>query len=170
LVSTKARDDVFAHTEVSVDFHMQVHFPVSITESHKLELRLGGPWCFYQEFRKPHWLGDLPAAKTPEIAIKAGSILLVPVVVEHSPASGEDSVQIKVEVPGGWRVETGAGTLKLANEKLTELLVEISTPVLSTEQLKTAGAQEVIVRGEMTGKPIGEVRLRVLLKASTLSQ
>src|SRR6266699_2082572 len=30
LVSTKATDDVFAHTEVAVDFHMQVHFPVSI--------------------------------------------------------------------------------------------------------------------------------------------
>jgi len=170
LLPAKAIDDVFAHTEVSVDFQMPVHFPVSITESHKLGLRLGGPWGFYQEFRKPHWLGDLPAAKTPEIAIKAGSTLLVPMLVEHSPASGEAIVQIKVEAPEGWRVESGAGTLKLPNEKLTELRVELLTPALSAEQLKAAGAQEVIVRAEMTGKPIGEVRLRVLLKASALAQ
>ena len=170
LVSTKATDGVFAHTDASVDFHTQVRFPVSITESHKLELRLGGPWGFYREFREPHWLGDLPGAKTPEIAIKAGSPLLVPVVVEHSPASGEDSVQIEVEVPEGWRVESGAGTLKLPNEKLTPLRVEILTTALSAEELKTARAQEVIVRAEMRGKPIGEARLRVLLKASALPQ
>jgi LmbE family N-acetylglucosaminyl deacetylase len=170
LVSTKATDDVFAHTEVSVDFHMQAHFPVSITEGHKLEMRLGGPWGYYQEFRKPHWLGDLAAAKTPEIAIKAGSTLLVPMLVEHSPASGEDTVQIKVAVPEGWRVESGSGTLKLPQEKLTELRVEILTPALSAEELKTARQQEVMVRAEMRGKPIGEARLRVLLKANALPQ
>lgn len=169
LVPGKFTDDVFAGTESSVDFHLQARTAPPASESHHEELRLAGPWGYYAEFRKRHGLSELPVASPPEIAIKAGSAVLVPLVMEHSPASGE-VLEIAADVPQGWRVESGTGLLKLPKEKLTALQVEISTPALSADELKKNAPQEVIVRAKRDGKPAGEVRLRVLLKASALPE
>jgi hypothetical protein len=49
-------------------------------------------------------------------------------------------------------------------------MVEIATPELGKEEMKTVSAQELVVRVSADGKYIGDVRLRVLLKSSALAQ
>jgi hypothetical protein len=48
--------------------------------------------------------------------------------------------------------------------------VEVETPLMSPEELKTAKPQEITVRAEKDGASIGEVKLRVQLQASALPQ
>jgi len=130
---------------------------------------LAGPWSYYREFRRRHGLTDLPEAKMPEIGVKAGLTLSVPIVITHS-AKTDDVVSVTMTAPNGWKVLSGAGRLRLPVENRTALNVEITTPEMSKEELKGAQPVEIVVG--VSGEGIGptEVRLRVLLKASALPQ
>src|ERR1043166_6209907 len=130
---------------------------------------LAGPWLYYQEFRRRHGLTDMLEAKMPEIAVKAGSTLSVPIVIAHSPETG-DEVNVNVSLPAGWKVLNGTGRLRLPAESRTALKVEISTPEMSKEELKGAQPVEVVVGVSGDGSSKSQVRLRVLVKASALPQ
>ncbi|HEY6128593.1 MAG TPA: PIG-L family deacetylase [Candidatus Acidoferrum sp.] len=130
---------------------------------------LAGPWLYYQEFRRRHGLTDMLEAKMPEIAVKAGSTLSVPIVITHSPETG-DEVNVNVSLPAGWKVLNGTGRLRLPAESRTALKVEISTPEMSKEELKGAQPVEVVVGVSGDGSSKSQVRLRVLVKASALPQ
>ncbi len=131
-------------------------------------ITLAGPWGFYEQFNQKHCI-RVPKQKSSEIAIKAGANIYVPVTVTnnvHKP------IELKLEatVPAGWKVVQGVGTFSLSEEAFTDLLVEISTPELSKEQLAKLVAQDVVVRASTEGRSAREVRLKVLLKASSLAQ
>jgi len=160
----KAADDPFAGTEGSVDFHTELRTTIIGRETHRTELRMGGPWDFYRDFRKRHNLESLPYAATPEIAVKSGTTLMIPIIVEHSPAMGASTVKITVETPQGWRVETGAGNFQLPVEKLSAMRVDIAVPTLTREEINSSKPQEIIVHAEMDGKSIGEIKMRVALQ------
>jgi LmbE family N-acetylglucosaminyl deacetylase len=132
-------------------------------------LALGGPWAFYEGFYPVHGLCALPIAKAPEIGIKTGTDLMVPLVVIHEP-SRPLVVNVKASVPEGWKVTGGVGRLQLPAEESTSFPVHIETPTLPVEELKKGKAQEVRVSAEVEGKPIGEVSLRVVLRALGLPQ
>jgi hypothetical protein len=108
-------------------------------------------------------------AKMPEIAVKAGSTLSVPIVITHSPETG-DEVNVNVSLPAGWKVLNGTGRLRLPAESRTALKVEIATPEMSKEELKGAQPVEVVVGVSGDGSSKSQVRLRVLVKASALPQ
>jgi LmbE family N-acetylglucosaminyl deacetylase len=127
---------------------------------------LSGPWLYYQEFRQKHGL-ILPEANLPEIGIKAGSILNVPLVVTHSP---NEAVDVTVTAPNGWKVMSGAGRLLLPAEYKTAVSIEVATPEVAKEELKNAQPAEIVIRVSGGGTPGNQVRLRVLLKASALPQ
>jgi len=133
------------------------------------QLYLGGPWLFYKEFRQAHWVLGLPQPATPEIAVKSGSLLYVPLVVLHKGGIPL-SITIKVAAPEGWKVTSGEGRLLLPAEHQTALRVEIQTPELSADALKTAQPQNVSVQLIVDGKQIGLVQLNVLLGKSGLPQ
>jgi len=130
---------------------------------------LSGSWAYYQEFGRRHGLTGLPEAKMPEIAVKAGSTLSVPIVIAHA-AKTDDVVNVTVTVPNGWKVMNGAGRLRLPAENKTALNVEIATPEMSKQELKSAQPVEIVVRVNAEGNSPSEVGLRVLLKASALPQ
>jgi LmbE family N-acetylglucosaminyl deacetylase len=130
---------------------------------------LAGPWSFYQEFRRRHGLTDAPEAKMPEIAVKAGSTLSVPIVISHSAKTG-DVVNVTVQAPSGWQAMNGAGRLRLPAENRTTLNLEIASPELNKEELKNAKPVDIVVGVIEDGMPPCEVRLRVLLKASALPE
>ncbi len=132
------------------------------------ELSLGGPWGFYEAFR-PKACMHLPAAKEPEIAIKAGTNLMIPISIRHD-ATKPMEISIEVKIPAGWKVVSGEGSFQLPQEDHTDLLVEITTPNLSAEELKKETAKTVAVRVSAGSKPIGEVHLKALLRASALAQ
>jgi hypothetical protein len=94
---------------------------------------------------------------------------MVPLTVFHR--DGEPiEIEITVTAPTGWKVMAGTGKFRLPEESRTDLLVEIATPELTKEELKKVTAQELIVRGSVAGKSIGEVRLMAKLRAGALAQ
>lgn len=135
----------------------------------KNAITLGGPWGYYAAFRVEHNLGDIPVAPEPEIAIKAHSSMYVPIIVHHADA-GPLTVSLRVESPSGWKVISGQGIFSLPVEASTALQVELETPLMSPGELKTAKPQEITVRAEQDGAPIGDVKLRVQLQGSALPQ
>jgi len=131
---------------------------------------IAGPWLYYAYFRGKHQLEGIPFARTPEIAIKAGSLLGVPIVLQHADALVPMRTTFSVEAPAGWKVASGQGEFNLPAEASTELRVEIETPSLAADELKTVQTQEIVVRAATNGKLIGEVHLRVRLRANALPQ
>jgi len=170
MIPARPTDDPFVGIEGSVDYHTELRTTVIGRETHRIELRMGGPWDFYREFRKRHNLEKLPEAATPEIAIKSGTTLMIPLIVEHSPATGANALMISVDVPQGWRVESGAGNFRLPLEKLTSLRVDIAVPALAADEAKAKGTQYVTVLAELEGKPIGDVKLKVQLVSGGVPQ
>jgi hypothetical protein len=105
----------------------------------------------------------------PEIAVKAGSTLSVPIVISHL-AKTSDLVNVTVTAPDGWQAMNGAGRLRLPAENRTTLDLEIASPELNKEELKKAKPVDIVVGVIEDGMPPCEVRLRVLLKASALPE
>ena len=166
-VQTKATDDVFADLNSSLS---PSPAPISpMPPSSRTWLEIGGPWSYYGRFRPLHHLRQPKGPAAPEIAIRAGTSLLIPLTVFHKD-SGPTDVEMAVTVPAGWKVKAGEGKFRLPEENRTALLVEVAPPDLSKEELKKIAPQEVLVRGVVTGKAIGEVRLKVQLKTSALAQ
>jgi LmbE family N-acetylglucosaminyl deacetylase len=176
LVGGKPTDDVFAHLADT---------PEKVVESKRItcgngakansdlpklpRMELGGPWKFYSEFYAAHGLCSLPVATSPEIGIKAGMTLVVPVVVRHDPSKTLEAA-VTVKVPEGWKVKSGAGNVLLPAETSTSFRVEIETPTLSGAELKKETVQEVLVTSESAGQSMGEIRLRAKLVANALPE
>jgi LmbE family N-acetylglucosaminyl deacetylase len=164
---SKPTDDVFANLEgKTADCFLTggLQRPPESTFA-----KLDGPWSFYEEFRKAHCLQNLPVADPSEIGVKSGSLLSVPVTVDHDDKKILD-ITISGEVPQGWKLIGGAGKFLLPAEARTNLCVEIATPTLTEEELKKAKSQPVTVRVEAEGKNVGDIKINVLLKASALPQ
>jgi|HubBroStandDraft_6_1064221.scaffolds.fasta_scaffold01372_9 LmbE family N-acetylglucosaminyl deacetylase len=164
---SKPADDVFANLEgktadcVLAGGLQRPPGAISVT--------LDGPWSFYDKFRKAHCLQNLPVADRPEIGVKSGSLLSVPVTVHRDDKKAME-ITIAAEVPQGWKVTGGAGKFLLPAEVSTNLRVEIDTPTLTEAELKKATPQMVTVKIQENGKSIGEIKINVLLKASALPQ
>jgi LmbE family N-acetylglucosaminyl deacetylase len=133
-----------------------------------VQLSLGGPWHFYEDFRAKSCMRS-PKAKSPEIGVKAGSSLLIPLVIEYAEARTVE-VKIEIDAPAGWKITKGEGEFKLPAGGRADMYVEVATPELGKEELKKATTQEIVVHASSEGKTAGEVRLKVLLRASALAQ
>jgi LmbE family N-acetylglucosaminyl deacetylase len=165
-------DDVFAHIDEkplkAALFHSGALNGQAPFESLP-RIELGGPWQFYAEFNPAHGLNHLPTAKEPEIGIKTGTTLVLPIVVLHDPDKTLP-ITFTVNLPDGWKLSHGGGPFLLPAETSTSLPILIETPTLTAEQLKKAVAQVVTVRVEAEGRAAGGVKLRVLLRANALPE
>jgi LmbE family N-acetylglucosaminyl deacetylase len=162
-------DDVFANLQSEPSRCLEA-YSLFQSSAGQPTVELGGPWNFYGAFRKAHCLGAFPVASPAEIAVKAGTILSVPLVIKHDPAK---TLDVNVELsalPGGWKVVIGAGQFTLPVEASTALRVDLQTPERSPEEMKNAQPVDVRVRVEDGGTLIGEVELKVLLSSSGLPQ
>ena len=130
---------------------------------------IGGPWLFYSAFLRRHGLPVLAALKQPEIAVKTGTTLYVPFVIQHGEEK-DSKATLKVEAPAGWKIIAGQGEFQLPAEPATAMRVDLETPLLSAEELKKLPMQEISVQVQLDGKPAGEVKLNVQLKATALPQ
>ena len=169
IVAGKPTDEVFANLNATMTagHEMDAHNPLACGDD--WTVALGGPWFYYNAFRKEHGLGHLKVAEVPEVAIKAGTSLLVPLVIGHGKGKAGE-VRVEVAAPAGWKVANGAGRFALVQEDRTDLIVEIATPELGKEELKKAGTQEVVVHVAAEGNAIGEVKLKVALRGNALAQ
>ena len=171
MVGGKPTDDVFARIEEKprVANVTEGATCANASDGKLPRMELGGAWRFYAAFYPAHGLCDLPVAKVPEIGVKTGTTLVIPIVILHD-SSRTLQVDITVKAPEGWKATHGTGQFLLPAEESTSLPVHIETPALSGEDLKKVVAQEITVRAEVEGKPAGELKLRVLLKSSGLPQ
>jgi LmbE family N-acetylglucosaminyl deacetylase len=172
VVGGEPTDDVFAHIDEQplkgALFHSGAlngqEPPPSLPR-----IKLGGPWQFYAQFNPAHGMNQLPMAKEPEIGIKTGTTLVLPIVVLHDPDKTLP-ITFTVNLPDGWKLSHGGGQFLLPAEAATSLPILIETPTLTAEQLKKAVAQSVTVRAEAAGREAGEAKLRVLLRANALPE
>jgi LmbE family N-acetylglucosaminyl deacetylase len=134
-----------------------------------LRLDLGDPWHFYAAFRHAHKLTSLPTAPAPEIAVKAGSIVEIPVIVTRRPGASRE-ITLKATLPSGWKVISGEGKFLLPDEEITHLRVEVQTPEVPTSELKERKADSIGVSGMVGDRSLGDVKLQVLLRSSALPQ
>jgi LmbE family N-acetylglucosaminyl deacetylase len=134
-----------------------------------VRLALGDPWGFYEKFRHAHKLTDLPAAQSPEIAVKAGSVVGIPLSITRKPGAARE-ITLNVTAPSGWKVLNGGGRFILADEEITFLRVELQSPEVPEREQKDRKPDIVVVTGTAADKPIGEARLNVLLRSSGLPQ
>lgn len=163
---SKPTDDVFANLE-GKPLACVAAAPAAQTAG-DITVELGGPWGFYKQFRRVHCLSELPVAKVPEIAIKSGSTVDVPITIHHG--AKELEITVIAAVPNGWKVLGGTGKLKLPAEERTNLRVEIETPRLTEADLKTAKIETVRVQVEAAGHATQTVELKVALRGSALPQ
>ena len=132
-------------------------------------MELGGSWKFYNEFYVAHGLTHLPIAKDPEIGIKAGETLVIPLVILHDAAKPLP-LNLTLNLPVGWKLSNGGGKFLLPAESSTSIAVLIETPALSPDQLKAATPKELTIRAEAAGQPAGEVKLKVQLEGAALPE
>jgi LmbE family N-acetylglucosaminyl deacetylase len=138
-------------------------------ENSTLKLELGEPWAFYAKFWPAHRLPEFKPAHGPEIAIKAGSIVGVPLIISRKPGAARE-IAIKMNVPSGWKVVSGIGKFVLPDEERIYTRVELQSPDLNERDLKERAADGLIVSGTAGNELFGEVGLRVLLRSSALPQ
>lgn len=178
VVPGKPTDDVFAHLDEAPEnawvlVHRRCDSPdatAAIDHAAKQpSVELGGPWLYLKEFRAAHGLCGIPVATNPEIGIKAGGTVSVPLTVFHGDTRPLD-VTVSAKAPEGWKVKAGAGKVALPKELSSNLRVDIDTPTLSADQLKERKLDDVTVEVEAEGKQIGEVRLKVRLGSGGLLQ
>jgi LmbE family N-acetylglucosaminyl deacetylase len=166
-VPTERTDDVFAKTKSEKNERMERRPAIAESkERSDPRVELGGPWLYYRQFQPQHGL-LVPQTKLPEIEVKSGVTLIIPIVLMHSP---NETVELVVTAPNGWRVLSGAGRLLLPAENRTAVNAEVATPELTKEQLKNAQPAEIVIGVSPGGTTGDQVRLRVLLKTSALAQ
>jgi LmbE family N-acetylglucosaminyl deacetylase len=129
-----------------------------------LAIEIGGPWAFYEDFRAAHDLPDLPKAAAPEIAVAAGSVLQLPVVLRNDDKDPAEA-SLSMTLPDGWALKNPLPHLNLAPGDAFPLEIEITTPAKKSDQIN-----EVTCRAEAAGREIGTVKLRVRLGGGGLPQ
>jgi LmbE family N-acetylglucosaminyl deacetylase len=145
--------------------------PQAVAEPARPEVsaELAGTWSFYEEFRRAHGLTHLPHPEPPEIALQEGTTLVIPLWLRNQTAASREFT-LTVESPAGWKVQSGAGKMIVSAKHVAAARVEINLPVLPESAAKKQDPQEVIVRAESSGLPIGIVKLRVALRKRALPQ
>jgi hypothetical protein len=143
--------------------------PSPLDSRQPVTLALGDPWHFYEEFRHAHQLTNLPAASIPEIAVKQGSVVGVPVLITRKPGAPRE-ITVKATAPNGWKVISGDGKFLLPDEEIAYLRVELQSPEIPANELKGRKPDSIAVSGMAGDKVFGEVTLRVLLRSNALPQ
>ncbi|HEU4413868.1 MAG TPA: PIG-L family deacetylase [Candidatus Angelobacter sp.] len=129
-----------------------------------LSVELSGPWGFYEKFRRAHGITKLPKASEPEIAIKRGTTLLIPLEL-HNHTDTAKAVTITVKLPDGWTTQTGAGALRLEPQSDYYWQVMLDSP-----KAETKAPQEIECRAEADGKTLATIRISVHLRNGGLPQ
>jgi len=167
LVGGSATGDVFENVSGdAIEFRRPEIGPEP--QKPELSVELGGPWSFYADFHRAHGLTHLPHPEPPEIALQAGTTLVIPLWLRNQTSSPRE-ITLTGELPSGWTVQSGAGKFSIAAKQTAAARLEVTLPV-NIDKGKKSEPQEITVRAESGGRSIGEVKLRVELRKRTLPQ
>jgi LmbE family N-acetylglucosaminyl deacetylase len=129
-----------------------------------LAIELGGPWGFYDAFRHEHGLTKLPRPSVPEIAIKRGATLMVPLEL-HNHTDAAKTILISLILPEGWTSQGGTGNLTL--EPQSDYYWQVTAEAPKTE---TQERQVIECKVESEGKTLSTIKLSVRLANGGLPQ
>jgi len=129
-----------------------------------LSIEIGGPWHYYENYRRAHDLTQIPKAETPEISVAAGTILQVPVILRNDGGEPAEIV-LSMTLPDGWALKNPLAHYRLAPGDLFPLEIEVTTAGKKSDQIS-----EIACRAEAAGHEIGIVKLRVRLAGGGLPQ
>ena len=130
---------------------------------------LAGPWKFYEEFRRAHGLTQLPHPEPPEIALQAGTTLVLPMWL-HNQTAQERDFTLSASLPPGWTLQSNPSKFTVAEKQTGAVRLEISLPRLQESAKQKTEAQEVTVRAECGGQNVGVIKLRVELRPRALPE
>ncbi|HEY2235810.1 MAG TPA: PIG-L family deacetylase, partial [Candidatus Angelobacter sp.] len=123
-----------------------------------LSVELGGPWGFYEEFRQAHGITKLPQAKEPQIAIKRGATLTIPLEL-HNHSDTANRVSITLKMPEGWTTQSGAGNLSLEPQSDYHWQVLLDAPKADIKE-----RQEIECTASADGKTLATIKVLVQLR------
>ncbi len=142
---------------------------IAETSRPDLSAELAGTWSYYEEFRRAHGLTHLPHPEPPEIALQEGTTLVIPLRLRNQTGASREFT-LTVDLPAGWKVQTGAGKVMVGAKQVAAARVEVGLPALADSVAKKQDPQEVAVRADSNGQNIGIIRLRVALRKHALPQ
>lgn len=134
-----------------------------------VSMELAGPWNFYDDFRREHGLTHLWHPEPPEIALQAGSVLVIPLWLRNQTAATRE-FSVSADAPGGWKVQSGTGTYEVAAGQVSAARIEVNLPAIQDSDQNSQKLQEVTVHGESSGQTVGSVKLRVKLRTRALPE
>jgi LmbE family N-acetylglucosaminyl deacetylase len=134
----------------------------------EVSVALAGPWSFYDEFRRAHGL-TLWHPEPPEIALQAGTSLVIPLWLRNKTAAVREIV-LTADLPAGWKLTGGTGKFVVAAKQAAAARVEIDSPALEEAAHGKQELREITVRGESGGQSVGIVKLRVELRKRALPE
>jgi LmbE family N-acetylglucosaminyl deacetylase len=129
-----------------------------------VSMEIGGPWNFYEDFWAAHDLTDLPKPTIPEIAVAAGTVLQLPVILRDDDKEPAE-VTLSMTLPEGWALKSPLPHYKLSPGDIFPIEIELNTPAKKSDQIS-----EVSCRAEAGGREIGAVKLRVRVGSAGLPQ
>jgi|HubBroStandDraft_6_1064221.scaffolds.fasta_scaffold26324_3 LmbE family N-acetylglucosaminyl deacetylase len=135
----------------------------------EISVELAGPWDYYAEFRRAHGLTHLPHPEPPEIALQAGTDLVIPLWLRNQSSAAQE-ISLSVNLPAGWIVGSGSGKFTVAAGLTAATRIEVKLPLLVENAGSKTELQEISVHAESNGKPIGDVKLRVELRKRALPE
>ena len=168
LVGGSATEDIFENIKPeAIPFVRPTISPKP--EPPELRLELAGPWSFYDDFRRAHGLAHLWHPEPPEIALQAGTTLVIPLWLRNE-TSGAKEVTLIADLSAGWKLQSGAGKFVVAAKQVAAARVEIDLPAWDDAAHGKQELREVTVRAESNGQSIGIAKLRVELRKRALPQ
>jgi len=154
--------DVFEGVKPSIGFVRPATF--STTARTGVSIELGGPWNFYENFRRAHGLEKLPQAPEPEIAVATSTTLQIPVILRNDTSQPAE-ISLTMTMPDGWKLKDSLPSLKLEPGQISPIEIEVLVPATKSNQ-----PAELTCKASADGRPTGSVTLRVGLRTGGLPQ
>ena len=129
-------------------------------------MSMGGPWAYYEDFRRAHDLTNLPQAQVPEIAVAAGSTLQLPLILRNDTKTPAE-ISLAMTLPEGWTQKDPIQRYQLAPGDVFPTHIELVAPAKKDEKGQQS---ELVCRASVAGSNIGSVSLRVHLGTGGLPQ
>jgi len=135
----------------------------------EVSAELAGPWAFYAEFRRAHALTHLPHPEPPEIALQAGTTLVIPIWLRNQTAESREFI-LSLSLPTGWTAQSGTVKFLVGAKQTGAARIEVNLPESNGSASQKPEPKEVTVRAEAAGQSAGEIKLRVELRKRALPE
>jgi len=138
--------------------------PPAAEQHSGVSIAMGGPWAFYEHFRREHGLMSIPQAAAPEIAVNTGSTLQWPLILRNDSKQSVE-LSLTMTLPEGWTQPDLSQKYLLAAGDRFPVQLELAVPAKKSE-----AAQELVCTAVSSVGTVGTVRLRVQVRAGGLPQ